>query len=473
MKKLKLLLILLPMLAWGQDSLVIDEIGEFPGGHILDINGNWMLTQQWVEDEFEFEDGYLWLVLLDITQRSAGEEILRCMSVPDQMDHMFHYYWADFGGALIYDSLLIATPSAETLDDVIYFGFDARIVVYDTGTRESIWSQRFEFMNEHGERDDVNLPHGLAVSNDILYVGMGTLGIYIFDFANPITPEQIAHLDYSCIDLAIMDNLLVFSNIRLDDDDVYNFKEYLTIADVSDPTDPQVIYDLETYYELWDPSSSVNLQTYSNYLYLAPHWDIREESLIDIYRIDEEEGIVLERQFQTGVGLEFGYSISEGRLFVRTNDSLSISALDDPVNPELLINSYSNIPNYYSGGIRSYGNFLYLSRTTRNIRVFYFGPDAISDRQQSHSASAISINGTYPNPFNSSVRIGFDLPEAQPVSLKIYDTSGSMVAEPLNRNLSQGSHRVTWTADDFPAGIYIAQLSTPSAAKTAKLVLVK
>ena len=98
---------------------------------------------------------------------------------------------------------------------------------------------------------------------------------------------------------------------------------------------------------------------------------------------------------------------------------------------------------------------------------------ALEIEESSIIPNDFSITSVHPNPFNSSVRIGFDLPAAELVSLKIYDTSGSMVAELLNWNLPKGSHRVTWAADDFPAGIYIAQLSTPSAAKTAKLVLVR
>ena len=67
------------------------------------------------------------------------------------------------------------------------------------------------------------------------------------------------------------------------------------------------------------------------------------------------------------------------------------------------------------------------------------GVNDVSAQEDVPPPGDFGITSISPNPFNSSVRIGFDLPAAELVSLKIYDTSGSIVAEPLNRNLPQGS----------------------------------
>ncbi|MCH8011596.1 MAG: T9SS type A sorting domain-containing protein [Candidatus Marinimicrobia bacterium] len=79
----------------------------------------------------------------------------------------------------------------------------------------------------------------------------------------------------------------------------------------------------------------------------------------------------------------------------------------------------------------------------------------------------------YPNPFNSETTISFDLPEAQQVTVTVYDLTGREVATLTNREYSAGSHSVIWDAGDFGSGVYVYRLNAGSFVSTGKLVLVK
>lgn len=79
----------------------------------------------------------------------------------------------------------------------------------------------------------------------------------------------------------------------------------------------------------------------------------------------------------------------------------------------------------------------------------------------------------YPNPFNASVRLRYELPRLSPVELKIFDVTGRLIAVPLAGVQPRGTHEITWTADGLPSGVYFAALHTPSRTVTGKLLLVR
>jgi hypothetical protein len=79
--------------------------------------------------------------------------------------------------------------------------------------------------------------------------------------------------------------------------------------------------------------------------------------------------------------------------------------------------------------------------------------------------SSLILHPCYPNPFNSSVALSFQLPDASQIELKIYDISGREVASivnPLASGWSTGKHSVVWEAKEMPSGIYFVRLSAVS-----------
>jgi len=91
-----------------------------------------------------------------------------------------------------------------------------------------------------------------------------------------------------------------------------------------------------------------------------------------------------------------------------------------------------------------------------------------------------ALHPAYPNPFNPSTTLRFDMPDPSVISLKIYDVRGREVWTALEgpQQLSAGSHEVTWSGvnsanEPMATGIYFVELRTPEFHQVQKLMLVK
>ena len=91
---------------------------------------------------------------------------------------------------------------------------------------------------------------------------------------------------------------------------------------------------------------------------------------------------------------------------------------------------------------------------------------------------AFALHANYPNPFNPSTTIGFDLPVAAVVTLTVYDILGREVVRLENRQMGAGYHQATWNgrANDgreVPTGIYFARITAAEYRQTIKMLLLK
>jgi len=89
-----------------------------------------------------------------------------------------------------------------------------------------------------------------------------------------------------------------------------------------------------------------------------------------------------------------------------------------------------------------------------------------------------ALHENYPNPFNPTTTLRFDLPELSDMTLTIYNMLGQKVRTFDYHNTSAGYHSVTWDAtNDFGqqvgAGVYLYQLQAKDFVKTRKMVLLK
>ncbi len=77
----------------------------------------------------------------------------------------------------------------------------------------------------------------------------------------------------------------------------------------------------------------------------------------------------------------------------------------------------------------------------------------------------------FPNPFSSAITFSFTVAEGGPVSLKIYDLNGKMVASVYRGGTEQKvMHQVNFDGSKLPQGIYISRLQTASGITEQKIV---
>ncbi|MCD4828322.1 MAG: T9SS type A sorting domain-containing protein [Candidatus Cloacimonetes bacterium] len=65
----------------------------------------------------------------------------------------------------------------------------------------------------------------------------------------------------------------------------------------------------------------------------------------------------------------------------------------------------------------------------------------------------------YPNPFNPSTTIEFNMMESGQTTLCVYNIKGQHVATLLDEPLQAGNHTVTWEVSDLANGVYFARLT--------------
>lgn len=84
-----------------------------------------------------------------------------------------------------------------------------------------------------------------------------------------------------------------------------------------------------------------------------------------------------------------------------------------------------------------------------------------------------ALHGNYPNPFNPTTEIAFDLPVTANVSLKVFDLMGREVADLVNGEKAAGTHTITFDASDLPSGVYICRMTAGGFSATHKMMLLR
>ncbi|RJP75245.1 MAG: T9SS C-terminal target domain-containing protein, partial [Candidatus Zixiibacteriota bacterium] len=85
----------------------------------------------------------------------------------------------------------------------------------------------------------------------------------------------------------------------------------------------------------------------------------------------------------------------------------------------------------------------------------------------------VVLKGSYPNPFNPSATIAFDLPQVTWVTLQVFDLQGRRVATLVDGLRTAGSHQATFDATGLPSGLYLYRLNAGGLESVGKMMLVK
>jgi hypothetical protein len=87
--------------------------------------------------------------------------------------------------------------------------------------------------------------------------------------------------------------------------------------------------------------------------------------------------------------------------------------------------------------------------------------------------SAFNLSQNFPNPFNPTTRISFDLAKAGLTKLTLFNLLGQEVATLTNTYLTAGTHQVEWDAAALASGVYVYRLESGSFTASKKMVLLR
>lgn len=119
----------------------------------------------------------------------------------------------------------------------------------------------------------------------------------------------------------------------------------------------------------------------------------------------------------------------------------------------------------------------YTGLTELDVELQWQDPTAVEE-ESIKSISDIKMSQNYPNPFNSKTAITIELPETQPVELSIYDISGKLNKNLVDRRLESGNYQFNWNGKDngdkqMPSGIYFYVLKQGESECTKQMIYLK
>jgi hypothetical protein len=123
--------------------------------------------------------------------------------------------------------------------------------------------------------------------------------------------------------------------------------------------------------------------------------------------------------------------------------------------------SYSRCFDHDEYGWATWRNVTLLSRTLVSVGK--------TDRLPAH----LKLLHNYPNPFNPTTTISYDVPKASEVQLGVYDVLGRQVAVVVEGIQQPGRHEHLFDASHLGSGVYFVRLFGLGAVQTCKMMLMK
>jgi len=103
---------------------------------------------------------------------------------------------------------------------------------------------------------------------------------------------------------------------------------------------------------------------------------------------------------------------------------------------------------------------------------------SIEEYNEPFLPKATVLMQNFPNPFNPSTVLTFDLVSSGHVTVQIFDVSGRLVRTLVDERRNAGRHQIEWNGEDargvsVPSGIYFSRMETSGYLGTMKMLLVR
>ena len=106
-------------------------------------------------------------------------------------------------------------------------------------------------------------------------------------------------------------------------------------------------------------------------------------------------------------------------------------------------------------------------------KITFEGGISTSIENEQFTINNLKLYHNYPNPFNPSTEISFSIYKYQLVKLSVYNLSGQLVSDLVNKKLDKGLHKINFNASGLNSGIYFYTLECEGFSETNKMLLIK
>ncbi len=82
-----------------------------------------------------------------------------------------------------------------------------------------------------------------------------------------------------------------------------------------------------------------------------------------------------------------------------------------------------------------------------------------SEMESGRPLNSYELLGSYPNPFNPTTEIVYELESSGQVRLEVYNVQGQLLSTLVKETQSAGEHRIRWDASGLSSGLYFVRLA--------------
>ncbi len=304
------------------------------------------------------------------------------------------------------------------------------------------------------ERNEESNAFGVAISGDYAYVAFEDSGVWVVDISNPPQPSFVSIFDTpgKAYDVTIVDDFAYVADMG----------GGMRILDISDPANLVEVGFFDS------PGATHDIVVMDNLAFLADGGGMR---IVDITNPAEP----VELSFVETEYTCYAVDVREGFAFVG-GQGLRVLDIATPAAPV-------EVGYYWSErvgtiiGLHVYGEHVYTANwgdteyaNCAILDVSHFLPVMEIDPPV---ISAFSLHPIYPNPFNNTANIAFDLPREVTGRLVVYDVLGREANILYNGRLTSGTHQMQFNGANLSSGTYFVKLETPDFSATQKAVLLK
>ncbi len=109
------------------------------------------------------------------------------------------------------------------------------------------------------------------------------------------------------------------------------------------------------------------------------------------------------------------------------------------------------------------------SSLTQPVKIFI----VTKVRQQEPQPKTFALFQNFPNPFNPTTVIYYQLPSISHVTLKVYNVLGEEVATLVDETKGPGEYNIRFDASKLSSGVYFYQIVADNFVSTKKMVVIK
>ncbi|MCK9210775.1 MAG: T9SS type A sorting domain-containing protein [Ignavibacteriaceae bacterium] len=197
------------------------------------------------------------------------------------------------------------------------------------------------------------------------------------------------------------------------------------------------------------------------------------------YTYDGSDSFVLESLYKYWDINATNWTESQKRIYTYSATNKELSSLGQLMNQnawkenDRTTSSYNVDDNITK---ELYESYLGSSWVNQSQTLYTYNPTAVEDG--AITANSFKLFDSYPNPFNPTTTINYELPTSSFVTLKVYDILGNEIATLVNEYKSAGKYQTSFDAKNISnqqlsSGTYFYQLQTDGKIITKKMILLR